>query len=68
MAQGVYQDSNVLVGERENKGELMTEEEKVIELIRSVAKSVVNWEFKTDWAKGYQEAMQDVLKRLPEEK
>ena len=56
------------MGERENKGELMTEEEKVIELIRSVAKSVVNWEFKTDWAKGYQEAMQDVLKRLPEEK
>lgn len=63
VAKGLRQDSVVLVGERENKGELMTDE-KVIENLKDLAREIVNWNPNTDWGQGYQEAMKHVLERL----
>lgn len=44
----------------------MTEEGKVIEFLRGLAKEIVNWNPQTEWAKGYQEAMRHVLEKLGE--
>lgn len=42
----------------------MSEQDKLIENLKDLAREIVNWNFQTDWAKGYQEAMKHVLERL----